>query len=161
MTEDDVFKIVLVLHVLGAVVALGFSLSYAAWLARGDAAGGERRVFALQTVSWIDRRVTTPAYVLQAVTGVTLVLLTDLDRFREAWLVLAIGIYVLLTVLAIARFTPAHRRRMALAEQLAVGGGDADAYEVARGVATRWGVVVTALTLLILVLMVWKPRLWS
>jgi uncharacterized membrane protein len=161
VTQDELFKIVLVLHVLGAVVALGFSLSYAAWLARGDASGGDERVFALETVSWIDRRVTTPAYVLQAVTGVTLVLLTDLDRFREAWLVLAIGIYVLLTVLAIVRFAPAHRRRMALAEELAAGHGDADAYRTAREVATRWGIVVTALTLLILVLMVWKPSLWS
>jgi uncharacterized membrane protein len=161
VTKGDVFKVVLFLHILGAVVALGFSLSYGLWLSRGDAAGGERRAFALHTISWIDRRLTTRAYVLQAVTGVSLVLLTDVDRFRDAWLELSIGIYVLLTVLAIVRFAPAHRRQTALADALAAGEGDAATYADASAIARRWGIVVTALTLTILFLMVWKPALWS
>ncbi|HSL10821.1 MAG TPA: DUF2269 family protein [Actinomycetota bacterium] len=161
MSETVVFRIVLFLHVVGAVIALGFSLSYGLWLARGDAVGGERRAFALQTVSWIDRRLTTPAYVMQAVTGIALVFLTDVDRFREAWLELSIGIYVVLTVLAIARYAPAHRRQTALAEALATGDGDARAYADASTVARRWGSVVTALTVVILFLMVWKPTLWT
>jgi len=161
VSKGDVFRIVLFLHVLGAVVALGFSLSYGLWIARGDVAGGDRRTFALQTISWIDRRLTTPAYVLQALTGVVLVLLTDVDRFREAWLELSIGIYVLLTVLAILRYAPAHRRQAVLADQLANGEADATTYAEASGVARRWGIVVTSLTLVILFLMVWKPALWS
>ncbi len=51
-----------------------------------DRAGGERRVFALRTVSWIDGRLTTPAYVMQAVTGVILIVLigTELLERRVA-----------------------------------------------------------------------------
>lgn len=161
VSEGDIFRIVLFLHVLGAVVALGFSLSYGLWVARGDVAGGDRRTFALQTISWIDRRLTTPAYVLQALTGVVLVLLTDVDRFREAWLELSIGIYVLLTVLAILRYAPAHRRQATIADRLANGEADPTTYAEASGVARRWGIVVTSLTLVILFLMVWKPALWT
>jgi len=65
--------LLLVLHVLGAVVALGFSLSYGPWIRRGEAHGPSERAFALRTVSWIDRRITTPAYVAQLVTGLLLV----------------------------------------------------------------------------------------
>jgi uncharacterized membrane protein len=161
VSKTVVFQVALFLHVLGAVIALGFSLSYGLWLARGEAGGPERRLFALQTISWIDRRLTTPAFVLQAVTGVSLVLLSDLARFREAWLELAIGIYVVLTVLAITRYAPAHRRQTALADAVANGAGDEEAYRAAGVTARRWGTLVTALTLVILLLMVWKPALWS
>jgi uncharacterized membrane protein len=161
MMRADWRLVVLFLHVVGAVVALGFSLSYGLWIGRGDAAGGDRRTFALQTVSWIDRRLTTPAYILQAVTGVTLVLLVDLDLFRRAWLEVSIGIYVLLTILAITIYAPAHRRQTVLAERLAAGEPVDTEYVEAAGRARTWGIVVTALTMTILALMVWKPALWN
>ena len=41
----------LVLHVLGAVVALGFSLSYGFWVRRGEAESAQERAFALRTIS--------------------------------------------------------------------------------------------------------------
>jgi uncharacterized membrane protein len=159
MTKSDWLTIVLVLHILGAIVALGFSLTYGLWIARGSAEGATQRVFALKTVSWIDRRFTTPAYVAQAVTGVIMVALIDWELLRRGWLVLSIGIYVLLTVLAMAAFAPAHRRQTALAERLASGDGVETEYEEAAAAATRWGVVVTLLTVTIVVLMVWKPAL--
>lgn len=161
MSKGDWRATVLFLHVLGAVVALGFSLSYGLWGARGDVAGGRQRVFALQTISWIDRRLTTPAFVLQAVTGFVLVFLIDVDLLRRAWLELAIGIYVALTVLAITTYAPAHRRQTALAERLADGEPVEADYAQAAGRARVWGAVVTVLTLAILVLMVVKPALWN
>ncbi len=157
MTRSDWLLILRFLHVLGAVVALGFSLSYGLWISRGDRAGGPARSFALRTVSWIDRRLTTPAYGLQLVTGLLLVLLTDLARFKQAWLALSLGLYALLTALAIVAYAPAHRRRTALADRIAAGESvEAEYGEVSRS-ADRWGLVVAALTLAILALMVFKP----
>jgi uncharacterized membrane protein len=152
--------LVLILHVLGAVVALGFSLSYGLWASRGEAAGPAERAFALRTISWIDRRLTTPAYMLQLVTGLTLVGLTGWGRLKESWLVISIGLYVLLTVLAITTYAPAHRRRRALAERIAAGEPGALRYDAVAGTARRIGTVVVLLTLTIAVLMVWKPRFW-
>jgi uncharacterized membrane protein len=74
----------LVLHVLGAVVALGFSLSYGLWVRRGEADGIHGRAFALRTISWIDRHVTTPAFVSLLVTGLLLVAVIDWDLLRLA-----------------------------------------------------------------------------
>jgi uncharacterized membrane protein len=160
MTRADWVTAVLVLHVMGAVVALGFSLTYGLWGARGDRAGVAERAFALRTISWIDRRFTTPAYVLQAVTGLVLVSLIGWSLLKESWLEISIGIYVALTVLAITVYAPAHRRQTALAEQL-VGGAEVGAdYTEAASAARVWGVVVTVLTVAIVVLMVWQPTFW-
>ena len=152
--------IFLVLHVLGAVVALGFSLSYGLWTARGEAAGHVERAFALRTISWIDRRLTTPAYVLQAVTGVVLVSITGWARLRQSWLELGIGLYVALTVLAITTYAPAHRRQRELAERIAAGESLEGEYRAAAVRARRMGTAVIALTVAIVVLMVWKPLWW-
>jgi len=150
----------LVLHVAGAVVALGFSLAYAVWIARGEATGPAERAFALRTVSWIDRRMTTPAYVLQLVTGLVLVWLLDWTVLRQSWLEISLVLYAALTILAIARFAPMHRRRSALAVRLAAGEAVEADYSAAAAQAQRWGIVVTVLTLAILVLMVWQPIWW-
>jgi uncharacterized membrane protein len=152
-----VIRLFLVLHVLGAIVAVGFSLSYGFWLARGDRTGAVERAFALRTISWIDRRATTPAYVLQLVTGLVLVGMLGIDIFQMAWLKVSLGLYVILTVLAITRFAPAHRRQTALAERLAGGEDIAAEYAEAARDAGRWGRAVVALTLVIVVLMVTKP----
>ena len=150
----------LVLHVLGAIVAVGFSLSYAFWLARGDATGPGERVFALRTISWIDRRLTTPAYVLQVVTGLVLAGLLGWELLRQSWLELSIGLYVVLVVLAITGFAPAHRRQTAVAERVAAGEQTEDDYGAVAARARTWGLVVTVLTLAIVVLMVTKPTWW-
>ncbi len=151
----------LVLHVLGAVVALGFSLSYGLWVRRGEADGVQGRAFALRTVSWIDRRITTPAFIAQLVTGLALVATIDWDLLRRAWLEVSLGIYVLLTVLAMTVYAPSFRRQREIAERIAAGEADESGYAAAASKATMWGAVVTVLTLVIVVLMVWKPALWN
>ena len=151
----------LVLHVLGAVVALGFSLSYAIWVRRGEADGVQGRAFALRTISWIDQHVTTPAFISQLVTGLLLVATIDWDLLRQAWLEVSLGIYVLLTVLAITVYGPSFRRQREIAEAIASGEADEASYDAASTKATTWGSIVTVLTLVIVVLMVWKPALWN
>ncbi|HEY7762785.1 MAG TPA: DUF2269 family protein [Actinomycetota bacterium] len=151
----------LVLHVLGAIIALGFSLSYGFWVRRGEADGVQGRAFALRTISWIDRRVTTPAFIAQLITGLLLVATLDWDLLRRAWLEVSLAIYVLLTALAIGVYAPAFRRQREIAERIAAGEGDEAEYERAAAKGTAMGVVVTALTLAIVVLMVWKPALWN
>jgi uncharacterized membrane protein len=153
-----VIDLFLVLYVLGAIVAVGFSLSYGLWLARGDVAGVGERMFALRTISWIDRRLTTPAYALQAITGLVLVALIGRDILDQRWLRISIGLYIALVVLALVGFAPAHRQQTALAEQLANGEGVEEEYRQVASRARIWGVAVTALTLVIVVLMVTKPN---
>jgi uncharacterized membrane protein len=90
-----------------------------------------------------------------------LVATIDLDLLRAAWLELSLGIYVLLTVLAMTVYAPSFRRQRDVAEAIAADAGDEADYDAASAKATRWGAIVALLTLAILVLMVWKPALWS
>ena len=66
-----------------------------------------------------------------------------------------------MTVLAITMFAPAHRRQSLLADRIAAGEAvDDTEYRTAAGTAQRWGVVVTVLTVLIVILMITKPTWW-
>ncbi len=152
---------VLVLHILGAIVALGFSLSYGLWTARGSVAGPTERSFALRTISWVDRRFTTPAYVVQLITGLLLVSLIDWALLKESWLAISLGIYAVVTVLAMTAFAPAHRRQSELAARIAAGETSVQTeYDTAASKAQTWGIVVTSLTVVVVVLMVTKPTWW-
>jgi hypothetical protein len=75
--------------------------------------------------------------------------------------VLSRGIYVLLTGLAIAVYAPSFRRQREIAEAIADGTADESEYAAVASRATAWGMVVVGLTLVIVVLMVWKPVLWN
>jgi uncharacterized membrane protein len=164
MTRADWFRVFLFVHVLGAVSALGPTLTYGLWVRRGELDGAGPRAFALRTISWIDRRLATPSYVLQAVTGTALILLGGRDLLRTAWLLLAIGIYIVMVVFAVGLYAPAFRRQREIAERLADRGADAEleaGYLVAGKRAAAYGSVAVVLTVLILFLMVVKPALWS
>ena len=164
MQRADWFGFLLFLHVLGAIAALGPTLTYGLWVSRGELDGAGPRAFALRTISWIDRRLATPSYVLQAVTGTALILVGRLDFFGTPWLLLAVGTYVVMVFFAVALYAPAFRRQREIAERLAEREGDAGLeakYLIAKARATRFGLGAVALTLLILFLMVTKPALWS
>jgi len=152
-----VTRFFLVLHILGAIIAVGFSVSYGIWTALGDATGAAERAFALRSISWIDRRMTTPGFVLQFVTGAVLVWLIGTSLLQQTWLRVSIGLYILLTVLAIAKFAPLHRRQLALAEQIATGETSDEDYAAVASRARIWGIAVVLITLTIVVLMVTKP----
>ena len=154
----------LFLHVLGAVSALGPTLTYGLWVRRGELDGPGPRAFALRTISWIDRRLATPSYVLQAVTGTVLILLAGRDLLRTAWLLLAIGIYALMVVFAVGLYAPTFRSQREIAERLTERGADPDLeakYLAAGKRAATYGSVAVVLTILVLFLMVVKPALWS
>lgn len=147
----------LVLHIFGAIIAVGFSVSYGIWTALGDATGAAERAFALRSISWIDRRMTTPAFVLQFLTGAVLVLLIGTKILEQPWLRISIALYIALTTLAVAKFAPLHRRQLALAEQIAAGQQPDEDYAAVASRARLWGIAVTLITVVIVVLMITKP----
>lgn len=83
-------------HVLSAVVAVGSNLTYFVWLQRARAKPAPT-VDILGGIQLIDRRLANPAYGLLAVTGITMVLVSDLG-FSTFWIATAIVLYVLLVV---------------------------------------------------------------
>jgi uncharacterized membrane protein len=154
----------LFLHVLGAIVAVGPSLTYSLWRARAESAGTEQRLFVLRTISFLDGRVATPAFGLQAVTGTALVLLNHLSFLHTAWLLLGVSIYVVTAIFAAIVYVPVVRRQRALAERLATSPEDSAIrreYAAAARTARRYGLAAMLLTIAILFLMIVQPALWS
>jgi len=164
VTRATWIQIFLFLHVLGAIAAVGPTLTYAMWLFRGERAGAEVRAFVLRTISWVDGRLATPAFMVQAVTGTALILLLKLRFLHTAWLLAGIGVYMLLTAFAVGVYAPTVRRQITLAERVATDPANSDLGAEYEGVASRaraFGMLAIALTLAILYFMVVKPKLWS
>jgi uncharacterized membrane protein len=164
MSRSTWIQVFVFLHILGAITAVGPTLSYALWIRLGERGSAAERSFALRGISWVDNHLATPAFMAQAATGIVLILLLEIDFFETAWLITGVGIYVVLTVFAIAVYAPVVKRQVALAERLAAEPGDETAGREYPDVAARartFGIVATVLVLVIVYLMVVKPTLWS
>ena len=143
--------ILLLVHVLAAITAVGANLTYAIWFRAAGTDQG-RIVFVIRTVRMIDGRLANPGYIVLLITGVAMVLLGAFS-FTTGWILAAIGLYVATAVIGIAVFGPAIRRQLAEAEKDVAS----EAYRAAASRTTSLGIVTTGLVLVIVVLMVTKP----
>lgn len=156
--------LVLFLHILGVIAAVGPTLTYGMWVARADKVGPEHRSFVLQTVSWVDGHLATPAFVVQAFTGVALFLLQGRDLIQTAWLLCGVGLYVVAVAYAMGVLAPATKRTVAAAVALDAAPGDPAArraYDAAAATNRLHGMAIGLITLGILFFMIVKPTLWS
>ena len=139
-------------HVLSAIVAVGTNLTYFVWLASMKGRAPSQQTFALNTIKKLDARLANPAYGVLPLTGVIMVLISDGLGFTTFWIAVAIGLYILVGVLAGAFFAPSLRRQTALADE-----AGSPAYEAAaRGTRTT-GILTMLPVGGILYLMVMKP----
>jgi uncharacterized membrane protein len=144
-------EILLLIHVLAAIVAVGANLTYAIWF-RAAGADQDRIVFVVRTVRMIDSRVANPAYVVLLITGILMVL-GGAFSFTTGWIVAALVLYVVTAVIGIAFFAPAIRRQLEEAQRDVTSAS----YRSAAARSTTLGIVTTVLVLVIVVLMVTKP----
>jgi uncharacterized membrane protein len=142
-------------HILAVVVALGANFTYAFWLTRAGR-DSERLVFVIESIRRLHRRVANPGYIVAAIAGVGIVL-TGPYRFETPWIVAAIVLYVLVAVLGIALYAPAVRVQLELARRAP----ESEAYGAAARRAQALGLLVTAIVVVIVGLMVFKPALWG
>ena len=142
------------LHVLMAVVAVGFNASYGIWLAR-VAKEPEHASHVLRGIKILDDRFANPAYALLLLLGLAMVWESGIP-FSTFWIAASLVLYVVLVALAVAGYSPALRTQVALAE---AGRVDSDEY---RQVAKRSGIIGGVLAVLVVVIiffMVTKPTL--
>ena len=113
-------------HVLSAIVAVGTNLTYFVWLAAMKERPPSQQAFALETIKKLDMRLANPAYAVLPLTGVIMVLIADGLGFTTFWIAVAIGLYILVGVIAGVFFAPSLRRQTELA-----GEAGSAAYEAA------------------------------
>jgi uncharacterized membrane protein len=149
-----VFLVVKYIHILSAVVAVGFNVSYAVWIIRARS-NPANMTFALKGIKFLDDRIANPAYGVLLLTGILMVILLPYP-ITTFWIDVALVLYAVLIVLAIGFYTPSLRDQIKLAES-----GDTTSAEFTR-LAQRGQIVGQALGVIVLVIlavMVFKPHL--
>jgi uncharacterized membrane protein len=138
------------LHVLLAIVAVGFNASYGIWLARA-AREPEHQAHVLRGIKVLDDRFANPAYALLLVTGLVMVWLGDLD-LTQFWLAGGLALYVVAVVLGLVVYTPTLRRQIQALER-----GESAEFERLSARGTIVGIALAVDVVVIVFLMVTKP----
>jgi uncharacterized membrane protein len=140
------------LHVLLAIVAVGFNASYGIWLAAA-ARNPEYERFVLRRIKVLDDRFANPAYGLLLVTGLLMVWVGDL-RLATFWLAAALVLFGVLLVLGLGVYTPTLRRQITALEE---HGPASPEYRALARRGTLVGAVLGVVVVVIVFLMVTKP----
>jgi uncharacterized membrane protein len=143
------------LHVLLAIVAVGFNVSYGLLIGRARKAGPDARElrFALRTVKVMDDYIANPCYVLLLVTGVGMVHVGGLS-WSLVWVHGSLALLVVVAVIGFGFYTPTLRRQIAVLE--ARGAQDPEFLALSKRGAAMGG-VLGVLVVIIVALMVFKP----
>lgn len=143
------------LHVLLAIVAVGFNMSYGLLIGRARKAGPDARElrFALRTVKVMDDYIANPCYVLLLVTGVGMVHVAGLP-WSLVWVHGSLALLVVVAVIGFGFYTPTLRRQIAVLE--ARGPQDPEFLALSKRGAALGG-VLGVLVVIIVALMVFKP----
>ena len=140
------------LHILLAIVAVGFNVSYAVWQARA-AREPEHMGWALRGIKFLDDRIANPAYGGLLAVGVILVLIGPWE-FTDFWVYAALALYALLAVIAFTVYSPT------LTKSIAAFDADGASSAEFQRLATRTqqvGGLLGVLVVILVGLMVLKP----
>jgi uncharacterized membrane protein len=141
------------LHILLAMVAVGFNASYAVWLVRARRSV-ENLEFALKGVKFMDDYLANPAYIGLLISGLGMVLLLPWNLLRSFWLEAAIVLWVIVALLGYGVYTPTLSRQIKV---LAAKGPKDEQYRWLDQRAQRVGPALGVIVLVIIGLMVFKP----
>ena len=147
------FQLTKFVHVLLAIIAVGFNASYGIWLARAASAPQETQSHVLRTIKLLDDRIANPAYGLLLVTGLFMVFNTGIP-VSTPWIALAIGLWLVLIFVGLGVYTPTLRDQIRVLES--EGPASAEYQRLsARGRSV--GILLGIIVIVIVFLMVVKP----
>lgn len=143
------------LHVIFAIIAVGWNASYGFWLARAAREPQATQYFTLKTVKLMDDRVANPLYGLLALSGLFMVWNAGYS-LTTLWIALALTLYVIAIVFAFTQITPNFRVALHALES---EGAESAAYKAAMAKGRTMGIAISVVVVAIVFLMVVKPTL--
>jgi uncharacterized membrane protein len=141
------------IHVLLAIVAVGFNASYGIWLARSAKAPQATQSHVLRTIKFLDDRVANPAYGLLLITGFIMALSAGIP-FSRLWIAAGIGLWLVLLFVGLGIYTPTLRDQIRVLES---DGPGSDEYQRLAARGRSVGIVLGIIVVVIVFLMVTKP----
>jgi uncharacterized membrane protein len=148
----DVYLLVKWVHVLLAIVAVGFNASYGIWLARA-AREPAHLGHVLRGIKTLDDRFANPAYGLLLVTGLTMTFVAGIP-LTTRWILSALVLYAVLLVVGFGVYSPTLRRQIAVLES---AGPASPEYARLASRGRTVGIVLALVVIAIVFLMVVKP----
>ncbi len=148
------FTLIKFVHVLLAIIAVGFNASYAIWIGRA-AADADRGVRTLRTVKFLDDRFANPAYILLLLTGLLMLVVGGIP-ITTFWILLALILYAVLLVVGLGVYTPTLRNQIGALE---AAGPESPEYRDLANRGTLVGILLAVVAVTIVFLMVTKPTL--
>ena len=127
-------------HVLLAIVAVGYNAAYGLIIGRARKAGADGRElkYALRTVKFMDDYVANPCYVLILLTGVGIVHVAGYS-WAFKWIHGSMALLVITFVIAIGFYSPTLRKQIAVLD--ARGPNDPEFLRLSRRGAALGGVM--------------------
>src|SRR5229473_7866402 len=107
------------LHVLLAIVAVGFNMSYPIWLARAQREP-EHALYVLRGIKTLDDRFANPAYALLLVLGLAMTFSAGIP-LSTFWIAAALVLYVVLIVGGLLVYSPTLKGQIAALEAAGPG----------------------------------------
>ena len=147
------FQLTKFIHVLLAIIAVGFNASYGIWLARAARAPQATQSHVLRTIKFLDDRFANPAYVLLLVTGLFMVFNAGIP-FSRFWIAGAFALWLVLIFIGAGVYTPTLRDQIRVLE---AEGPDSAEYQRLSARGRNVGIVLAVIVVFIVFLMVAKP----
>jgi len=146
------FQLAKFIHVLLAIVAVGFNASYGIWLARAAKAPQATQSHVLRTIKFLDDRIANPAYGLLLLTGLLMIFSASIPV--RLWIALAIALWLVLIVVGLGVYTPTLRDQIRVLESEGPG---SEEYKRLSSRGRTLGIVLGIIVVVIVFLMVTKP----
>lgn len=147
------FQLTKFIHVLLAIVAVGFNASYGFWIARSAKAPQTTQSHVLRTIKFLDDRVANPAYGLLLITGLFMALSAGIPLSR-VWIAASIGLWVVLLFVGLGFYTPTLRDQIRVLE---TEGPGSEEYQRLAARGRSLGILLAVIVVAIVFLMVVKP----
>src|SRR5947209_20623700 len=100
----SLYLILKFVHVLLAIIAIGFNASYPIWLARAQREP-EHALYVLRGIKTLDDRFANPAYALLLVLGLAMTFMAGIP-LSTFWIASALVLYVVLVLVALLVYSP-------------------------------------------------------
>lgn len=145
-------------HIFGAVLFVGNLLVTAVWKALADRSREPRIVaFAQRVVSVTDVVFTGLGAVIVLVSGMLMIVPYDIEFWNVPWIMWGLGLFVVSALLWILVLVPIQMKQARLAREFADGGEIPEGYWRLGRLWMVFGLIATALPLINVFLMVFKP----
>ena len=142
-------------HIILAIIAIGFNIAYGLIIGRARKAGtdGRELKFALRTVRFMDDKIANPCYILLLITGVAMVQVAGYP-WKLKWIHGSMALLFLLAGLGFGLYSPTLRKQLAALE--ARGPQDPEFLRLSKR-GSMLGGLIGLIVVGILFLMVFKP----